>query len=664
MKKNVDPCDDFYEFVCGNYEKRKTVPDDQAMINFVGEIYDRIENQLKRDIEEETPAKELETFTKLRNYYHSCIDQTESDDTKEARFLKILEELGSWPLLAGNSWDGSSYNWTDAKLKFRKAGFKFDQFISIDVRVDSKNHTRKLIHIDGPSLGIGRDYLVSQDAKNTVLDAYFQYMIDYVQELSADLEKAVPELRKILRFERDLAKISPTQTETDDTTQNYNLFTIEQLTKQYPTIPWLHLLNGLSTPSVHLENSDQVILTSPRYLTELIKLMANTPNRTLANYAYWRVAQTSANYVSRQIHKLARRVDAAIYGVAKELPRSTQCIIWMSEDLPIATGAWYVRRHFNTESKQSILTLFEKLRGKLRETIMLQGLLDDEKSAALEKLDHMIPLIAYPDELFDNKILDKFHENMKVSAKNFFKSMLSIQLARDLHMFKSLKQPVNRSDWTGGFGAASVVNAFYRLEANTIEFPAGILQAPVFNTGYPNYMNYGAVGSFLGHEMSHGFVNSGRAYGKYGQLKNSSNYEKDTTYLEKAECIIAQLGNGTVQNNTNVNPGYVEESIADIGGLEIAYSSYQDLRKINRTDPRLPGLEDYSPEQMFWIANGNMWCTKYRPETLNDLILSGTYLPADKRILGSMSNQIGFSQDFQCSEKSRMNPSKKCSLWL
>lgn len=202
------------------------------------------------------------------------------------------------------------------------------------------------------------------------------------------------------------------------------------------------------------------------------------------------------------------------------------------------------------------------------------------------------------------------------------------------------------------------------FQSFSLEFPAGILQGQFFSAERPMFMNFGAIGSIIGHEITHGFDDQGKQFDENGNLFDWWDGKTTEAYLEKARCIIEQYGNFT-EPLTKLNLNGINtqgENIADNGGLKEAYLSYQKYVKINGAEKKLPGL-NYSTNQLFWISSAQTWCSSFRPEALKKRILTGVHSPTQFRVLGPFSNMKEFAEDFKCSKGSKMNPEKKCEVW-
>ncbi|KAL1452805.1 hypothetical protein WDU94_007000 [Cyamophila willieti] len=194
---------------------------------------------------------------------------------------------------------------------------------------------------------------------------------------------------------------------------------------------------------------------------------------------------------------------------------------------------------------------------------------------------------------------------------------------------------------------------------------AGILQGSFFSNDRPKYMNFGAIGFVIGHEITHGFDDQGRQFDKNGNLVDWWQEDTKKSYIEKAKCIIEQYGSYRVAEvNLTLNGiNNQGENIADNGGIKEAYNAYVNWARKHPAEPRLPGLQEFTPQQMFWVSAASTWCSKHRPESLKLRITTGFHSPGEFRVLGPLSNLETFSSDFQCPSGSKMNPDKKCKVW-
>jgi predicted metalloendopeptidase len=291
---------------------------------------------------------------------------------------------------------------------------------------------------------------------------------------------------------------------------------------------------------------------------------------------------------------------------------------------------------------------------------------EDTKRQARVKAQGMVEHIGYPSELLEMSKLEDLYYGLELSPNAYLGNALNMTVFGTNYAFSKLREKVNKTDWVR-HGRPAVVNAFYSPLENSIQFPAGILQGIFFSSDRPKYMNYGAIGWVIGHEITHGFDDQGRQFDEEGNLVDWWHPETKKRYLKKAQCIISQYGNYTIKALDNMQLNGINtqgENIADNGGIKEAYRAYNSWVSRNGAEPRLPGV-NYTPRQLFWVSAANVWCAKYRPKALKLRVLTGVHSPDQFRVQGPFSNMDDFSRDFNCPVGSNMNPPKenKCQVW-
>lgn len=663
MDPNVEPCDDFYKFACGGFLKKTTIPDDKTSVNTFSVISDKLQEQLRSSIEEKSTQDEPKPFRLAKNLYKACMNKSAIEEQGLAPLHKILKSLGGWPVLDGDAWKDDDFEWTKSVYKFRKIGYSVDYFIDFSIGVDLKNSTKRVIDLDQAALGLSREYL-TKGFDEKIVQAYYDYMVDIAVILGADKARASEELKESLEFEMKLANISLPNEKRRNATLLYNPMTVAELSKTFPSVPWREYFNTLLFPSVQVSKNELVIVNVPSFISDLEDLLNKTPKRVQANYVMWRAAAASVSYLTEEIRKRQLAYSTALSGKTEREARWKECVDIVSGSLSISVGAMYVRQYFNEDAKKNAIEMVADIRQEFTKILKKVDWMDAKtKASALDKAAGMSNHIAYPNELLDDKKLEEFYEKLELTSDNYLESILNLTLFGTEYSFSKLRKPVNKSDWIT-HGRPAVVNAFYSSIENSIQFPAGILQGAFFSNDRPRYMNYGAIGFVIGHEITHGFDDQGRQFDKEGNLVDWWEPETKEKYLEKAECIISQYGNYSVEEvNLKLNGINTQgENIADNGGIKEAYLAYDAWIKRNGPEPKLPGLS-YSPKQMFWISAANTWCSKYRPEALKLRIMTGFHSLGEFRVLGPLSNMVEFSKDFSCPVGSKMNPEKKCTVW-
>lgn len=663
MDRDVEPCDDFYKFSCGKFLNNTVIPDDQTAVTTFSVLSEKLQEQLRISIEEKSQPDEPKPFRLVKNLFRNCMNKTAIEEKGLTPAIENLKTLGGWPVLEGDSWKEEDFDWKESVYKFRKAGYSVDYFFDFSVGIDLKNSTKRVLDIDQVSTGLSREYLI-KGLSDKIVNAYYNYMVDIAVILGADQTKAEEELKLSLEFEMKLANISLPAEKRRNGTALYNPMTVKELTGNYTTIPWKEYINTILKPYAEVDDDEMVIVNVPTYFKKFEKLMKETPKRTQANYVLWRAAAATVSYLPDEVRRLQLKYSTAVSGKTEREARWKECIDLVSNSLSLSVGALYVRKYFNEESKKSAVEMVTDIRQEFQKILKKVDWMDEEtRKSALEKAESMSTHIAYPDELLNDKKLEEFYEKLEITEGDYVQSILNLTFFGLEYSFSRLRKPVNKSDWIS-HGRPAIVNAYYSSIENSIQFPAGILQGSFFSKDRPRYMNYGAIGFVIGHEITHGFDDQGRQFDKEGNLVEWWAPETREKYLERAECIINQYGNYTAEEaGLKVNGINTQgENIADNGGIKESYLAYQEWVKRHGPEPRLPGL-DYTPSQLFWISAAHTWCSKYRPESLRLRITTGVHSPGEFRVQGPLSNMPEFAKDFSCPKGSRMNPVKKCSVW-
>ncbi|KQS38417.1 neprilysin-2 isoform X1 [Drosophila erecta] len=675
MKPEVEPCDNFYEFACGTYLEEENIPDDKVSISTFSVISDKLQEQLKDIITAERPETEPKHFRLPNLLYRACMNKTLIEALGPEPITRMAEKLGGWPLIKGDSWNADdSWTWQEQVKKFRTAGFSMDYIIDFSIGVDLQNSTKRLIDLDQSSLALSREYLV-KGFNETLVTAYYEYMVDIAVLFGANRDLAKTELLSSLEFEIALANISWPNEKRRNSSELYNLRTTAQLQAAYPYVQWVDYMNALLPEGLNLVEDEMINLSVPSFFADLGKLLAKTPKRVIANYMFWRIHGFSVGFLSEEFRKRQLQYATALSGRQEQEARWKECVDIATssmdeicdEDfnsLGISVGSLYVGKHFHKDSKANALEMVNEIREVFNDILDEVNWMDAQtKQEAKQKLHSMSTHIGYPDEMLDNEKLAAYYAKLDIDPDKYFESFLGMNIFGTDYSFNKLRLPVNKTDWVR-HARPAIVNAFYSSLENSIQFPAGILQGHFFNAQRPKYMNFGAIGYVIGHEITHGFDDQGRQFDVKGNLRDWWHPDTQKAYLAKAKCIIEQYGNYT-ERATGLNLNGINtqgENIADNGGVKESYIAYRRWAEKHGPEAKLPGL-DYTPEQMFWVAAGQTWCAKYRKESLKMRITTGVHSPSEFRVLGSLSNMKDFAKDFQCPEGSPMNPVQKCEVW-
>merc|ERR1719481_248399 len=454
--------------------------------------------------------------------------------------------------------------------------------------------------------------------------------------------------------------------------------TLKEVQAMYPEIPLVKYVNHiLGSADVTVDENEIVNVAVPKYITDFRELMKSATPRAQANYIVWRNVKFAMAYLNEEALDIKLAYSKVLTGKTQEAPRWEKCVkstagldgtylYFYEGSLTNAVGGMYAREHFNLDAKDVADQMVENVREEFK--IMLDELdwMDSRtKARAQKKADQITPHIAYAREILDDKLINEFYKGIDLRKDSYLKNIIRLKKFISEYYVKEFRKPIDKKSWKT-HGGAAIVNAFYNPDENSIQFPAGILDGVFFNADRPLYMNYGAIGFVVGHEITHGFDDQGSQRDGEGNLVDWWEPETKKRYLEKAQCIINQYTNYTVEvNGESLNLNGINtqgENIADNGGIKEALLAYNRLAKEHEVEPMLPGLT-YSPRQLFWISGARVECEARRPEALKDQILTDPHSPSRFRVNVPFANMKEFSEDWGCPVGSPINPAKKCQVW-
>uniref|UniRef100_A0A8D1L0E3 Endothelin converting enzyme like 1 n=1 Tax=Sus scrofa TaxID=9823 RepID=A0A8D1L0E3_PIG len=381
--------------------------------------------------------------------------------------------------------------------------------------------------------------------------------------------------------------------------------------------------------------------------------------RILHNYLVWRVVVVLSEHLSppfrEALHELAREME----GSDKPQELARVCLGQANRHFGMALGALFVHEHFSAASKAKVQQLVEDIKYILGQRLEELDWMDAEtKAAARAKLQYMMVMVGYPDFLLKPEAVDKEYE-FEVHEKTYFKNILnSIRFSIQLSV-KKIRREVDKSTW---LLPPQALNAYYLPNKNQMVFPAGILQPTLYDPDFPQSLNYGGIGTIIGHELTHGYDDWGGQYDRSGNLLHWWTEASYSRFLRKAECIVHLYDNFTVYNQRVNGKHTLGENIADMGGLKLAYYAYQKWVREHGPEHPLHRLK-YTHNQLFFIAFAQNWCIKRRSQSIYLQVLTDKHAPEHYRVLGSVSQFEEFGRAFHCPRDSPMNPAHKCSVW-
>ncbi|GKT79872.1 endothelin-converting enzyme [Colletotrichum tofieldiae] len=671
--KQLDPCTDFEELVCGGWRDKHDLRADQGDA-FTGTIMSENSELLLRHILEAPYPKDSQhsyfsplrleatdksadeqNFDKMKAAYDACLDEDKIKSVGIEPLVQILDEIKKvYPIEGAASVDSSPTK--DAILLLSRYGV--DALVSSGTGADDRDPDTVVVSVAPPySLGLPSKERYEDDE---LVAKYRGIAVEVLGNLFPDQNK--DNFAKVIDLERLLAAASPSTEEREDVTKYYNPMLIDEASALAPEIELTALIHSLAPEGFVVE---RVIVMAPKYMSELSTILSGTDKEVIQNYFIWKAIQSFSSYVDADAIKPYRRFVNELAGKDPESApeRWRTCVGHVDDGLGWILSRFFVEKAFSAEAKKFGDTIITDIKTEFTKKLKAAKWMDKETTAkAVDKVHNIIQKIGYPTkspDIMDPPSLNDFYNTVNISSETFFENGLAVRKFAVGYEWSALGKPVDRDQW--GM-TVPTVNAYYNPPGNEIVFPAGIMQFPVFDVDVPAYMSYGAFGSVAGHELSHAFDSTGRHFDQNG---NYTDWWSDATveaFKERAECFVNQYHNFTVPGPDD-KPLHVNgrltlgENLADAGGLSASYQAWK-RRAHKHPNKDLPGLEHFTQDQLFFVTYSNWWCGKSRKDTAINRIYTDPHAPKWARILGTMANSREFRESFQCKDKK-----PTCQLW-
>jgi putative endopeptidase len=639
---NADPCTDFFQFANGKWRAENPIPPSMVRWSRRWQAGEDAKEQLKVILDDvskrmDWPRGSAEQL--IGDYYGACMD--------ESRVNKLGIEPAR-PMLAEID---AMKNAADVQRMIRRL-HELSIFAPFGLTSSPDNHNPSQVIATVFASGLGlpdRDYYLKTEQRfQEAREKYLVHVAAMFKLAGYDEAKAKAAANTVFQMEKKLAEASLDNVALRDPQSTDHKTTFAGLKKLAPSVDWNAYFDTASISRADLNVGE------PKFLEEVDRQLRQTPLAAWKTYLKWQFLHAAADQLSDPFVNENFAFFGKYLNGAKELkPRWKRCAEITDQLLGDALGKKYVEKYFPPEAKARAQEMVKNILAAMHDTIEgLDWMGPETKKKALEKLSTFNPKIGYPDKW-------KNYSSIKLTRDSYWNNTVAAIKWNVDDDRAQIGKPVDRGRW-GMTPPTS--NAYYNPLLNEIVFPAGILQQPSFSIENADAVNYGGIGVVIGHEISHGFDDSGAQFDAQGRLNNWWTEDDLKRFQDRTSCVARQFDNYFVEPGIHHNGKLVlGESIGDLAGAKIAYLAF---KKAQQAHPA-PTIDGLTPEQQFFIAWGQWRGDEIRPETQRTMVQGDPHPIGKYRVIGPLSNLPEFKQAFSCKDDSAMvrPPSDRCTVW-
>ena len=644
LDRSVWPGEDFYRFSCGGWLDANPLPDDFASYGTYEELSERNRQQLKDLIDgilaqDNAPGSDAARIADLYNLVMDT-DRRDAEGMAPIRpYMERIRAISSREELIDNMIELDPYGVTG--------------YFDVGIGPDLKDSNTNIVGMSQGGLTLGdKEYYTDRDQQTVkIRQAFKKHVVRMLKLAGYGRLEAFRRMRIIWRLEKMIARASRNNEQLRDPSRNYHKMTLSELYKKLPGLDWKEFLGKLG-----LKDVDVVDVGQPDAIREAIRIINEEPLEDQKVLMEWQMLDSNGNRLGKE----ADAVDFDFYGRTmsgqkEPKPMWKRATSAVNGTLGDALGRLYVEKYFPEEAKQRMIDMFLRLKKALGKRIGLQNWLSDEsRRLALEKLDAFSFKIGYPDKWRD-------YSKMVIDpSKSLFENSASISLFFWNDMVeRKFRKPVDRSEW---YMNPQEINAYYDVSINEICFPAGILQYPFFDMNADDAFNYGAIGTIMGHEMTHGFDDEGRQFDKDGNMCNWWSGVDTRRFNRRVKVLVDWFNSIEVLPGVKANGKLtLGENIADHGGLTVALEAFREVCGETPQEDKM----GFTPLQRFFIAYACTWAENCRDEMVLQQTKSDEHSLSRLRVNGALPHIDEWYEAFGITEEDSMYiaPENRVRIW-
>ncbi len=638
--RSVRPQDDLYRFAGGAWLANTPIPADRSNYGSFIILDDKAQEEVKELIVAASQQANRPTGSdaqKVGDYYLAYMDTARVESLGLA---PLKEELARIDAIATPR-DVARYIGHSQRLGVAQP---FAWFSS----PDSKNSSVYIGSLFQNGLTMpDRDYYLSPDEKYAKFRAAFATYVENMLARAGE-RNAKSAAARIAALETRIANYQWTKTQNRDPVKTYNPMTLPEYQKLAPGFDWLAFFEGMGAPVQKLD------ISQPPFIKGMAQLVKTVPVSDWRVYFKFQLLDDYAPALSAQFADLEFDFhQKTLNGVPEPRPRWRRAVDAMDGSMGELVGRMFVESHFGAAAKQRMLELVDNLIKAFDSSIdSLEWMSADTRAEAKKKLSKITVKIGYPDQWRD-------YSTLEIRRDELVGNLLRAAEFNLQRLIKRSGGPVDKGEW---LMTPQTVNAYYNPTTNEITFPAAILRWPFFDMDADDAVNYGGIGSVIGHEISHGFDDSGRQFDGDGNLRDWWTAEDGAKFKQRADTLVKQFGGYTVLDNRPLNGQLtLGENIGDLSGMAVAFKAY----KISLAGKQAPEIDGFTGDQRFFLGWAQVWRRKYRDEELLRRLVVDPHSPSEFRANGPASNIDAFHEAFNVKPGDRMYrpPAERVKIW-